>query len=471
MRKALTLTLLLLATSIAGICLAHGAVNGARDQVEFTENVLYGDKAVLEGLNVRCDTHYNYRLFWSTTYAAGAEPRCSTEYTFSSRELHQDPPRIHSGVVLSFEVPRMNSYADQDQTGIAVALRDLSDSTPPGKENKKVVYLKDYYDYYPLDVSLDFPGTRLAWLGSFSTDIEDPEPGTETYVILRFREFLKIPVIEDEQIEISVKKDADGDDISHRVATTDSDSFGIRSESVLTDNACYFAFNSHTSDGDIVDTSLIPGGYGIYCLPYFDGRTESRRISGAKVDELSMVYPLDPAAEFLDLGINPERTKLLLHTVEDRKYVLTVIDIATMTAVQRIEVFDWPEDANGWWVYEGEGFLTAVLSGYRLAVVAVNEEGRYDLRFTAEITIGEGPSHVWAGAAMDYDGDLLAVGDFLIAEKGRYNCDFYLAVYDESGLLYYGEYASSLSADYGRDRYYDRCAPVDHAPIAVNWDK
>jgi hypothetical protein len=470
-RKALTLTLLLLAISIGGICFAHISVNGARDQVVLTEDVLYGDKTIAAGLKIRLDTHYDYRLFWNiaSTIAAGAEPRCDTEYTFSSRELRQDPPVVHSGVVLNSGVPRLDMYLNEEQTGINVAYRELSDETPLGEDNAKVINLKDYYDYYPLTVSLGFPGTDLAWPGTFWADITDPDPGTETYVILAFRDFFKIPVIEDEQIEISVRKGADGRGTSYGLGSTDSDSFRIRSESALTDDACYFTFTTRTSHEDIVDTSLIPGGYGIYRLPYFDGKTPSGRICGAKIDELSMVYPLDPSVEILDLGVHPQKTRLSLHAVENRKYVLTVIDIATMTAVQRIEVFDWPEDKSDWWVYEGDGFLTAVLSGYGLAVVAVDEEGGYDLRFTAEITDGEGPLHLETEAVMDYDGSRLAVADFARKESGRYTCDFYLAVYDKSGLAYYGVYKNSLSTGYGPDKYYDRCVPVDYGPIAVKW--
>lgn len=115
-------------------------------------------------------------------------------------------------------------------------------------------------------------------LGEASRWVSNTEPGTETYVILGFRDFFKIPVIADEQVEISVSKGAGGRGISYGLKSTDSDSFSIRSESALTDDACYFTFTTRTVYGDIVDTNLIPGGYGIYRLPYFDGKTPSGRI-------------------------------------------------------------------------------------------------------------------------------------------------------------------------------------------------
>lgn len=468
MRKSLVLTLLLLAASIGCISFARNTVNRARDQVMFTENVICGDKAVAEGLKVRCDAHYNHRLFWSTTCTiAAADPLCDTEYNFSWRQLRQTPPEIHSGVIMRTVL----QHADEHYPGIGAALRKLADETPAGQENARVIRLKDYCAYYPLDVSLSFPGTRMAWSGSVSIDINDPEPGTDAYVILRFQEFFRIPVIEDELVMIAVTKDADDRVKSYRLGSTNSDSFRMRSESIVIDGACYFTFNTRTSDGDIVDTSLIPGGYGIYCLPYFDGRTEHGRINGAKVDELSMVYPLDPAVEFLDLGLSLDKARLLLHTVENGKYVLTVIDIATMTALQRIEVFDWPERDQGWWVYEGDGFFTAVLPDQRLAVLALDDEGLYELRFTAEVRNGEDPlGALRPEAVMDYDGRRLAVAGFLQRKSGHPTCDFYLAVYDESGLAYYAEYLSSLSRGDEPGWHRGFCEPVDYHPIGVTWD-
>jgi hypothetical protein len=101
----------------------------------------------------------------------------------------------------------------------------------------------------------------------------------------------------------------------------------------------------------------------------------------------------------------------------------------------------------------------------------VNDAGGYNLRFTAEITNREDPLYLGTGAVMDYDGRRLVVAGFLEDGPRRYpSCDFYLAVYDKSGLAYYGEYASSLSTGHAPKKYYDRCLPVDYEPITVCWD-
>ena len=59
-----------------------------------------------------------------------------------------------------------------------------------------------------------------------------------------------------------------------------------------------------------MDLSLIPGGYGIYKLPY--DRERDVFLSG----ELEMVYALDPALHYVDMHLSPDGQKLLLEREE-----------------------------------------------------------------------------------------------------------------------------------------------------------
>ena len=48
----------------------------------------------------------------------------------------------------------------------------------------------------------------------------------------------------------------------------------VRTEHLrLTEDGCYFWFSNRTQNGRTVDTSRIPGGYGVYRLPY--GRVDT----------------------------------------------------------------------------------------------------------------------------------------------------------------------------------------------------
>lgn len=56
----------------------------------------------------------------------------------------------------------------------------------------------------------------------------------------------------------------------------------------------------------MVDTSLIPGGYGIYRLPY--DREKEIFLS----EKLEMVYALDPEKQYTDIYASPDGAKLFL---------------------------------------------------------------------------------------------------------------------------------------------------------------
>ena len=471
MGKAFALTVALLVLAAAGMCLAYGDVYQPHDQVVLTENVLYGDKTQAEGLTVAYSSTYDNRLFWDTTYVVGETPAMDTAYTFYASGHDTQAPQHFDGVLLESYVEYGWDFdSQQEQTGLARAYKELYEATALGEESTRVVYLKDYMEYYPIGATLDLPGTQLSWSSYYyETDLADPEPGTERYVIQAFQEFFQIPVLEEEQIEISVAKAGNG--VSWGSGSTESDSFYVMTQSVLTEAACYFTFGSHTQQGNLVDTSRIPGGYGVYCLPYFDGATQNGRICGAKADELAMVYPLDPAVETLYLGVNKDQTKLLLHTRENGKYTVTVIEIATMTALQKLELMEWPKDESGFFVYEGEDYFAAVLCWDQLAVVACNKEGEYDWRFAVPIGNEEATDiNLEPEAVTEYDGQKLVVVNFLRDERRRLEtCGFYLAVYDAAGLSYFGEYKSSLNAEYGNESYFRRCLPVVNTPLRVHW--
>ena len=73
-------------------------------------------------------------------------------------------------------------------------------------------------------------------------------------------------------------------------------------------------------------------------------------------------------------------------------------------------------------------------------------------------------------AAMDFDGERLILADILLETQYRtmQTCGFCLAVYDSTGLLYYGEYDSSLSVNPNTSYYSDNCFPES---LTVSWQK
>ncbi|NLC43596.1 MAG: hypothetical protein GX783_04875, partial [Clostridiales bacterium] len=452
-----------------------------RDQVTITENVKFGDVSATAGLEVLARTHYNHHLYWDTSYQTDKKS-AQTNYQFFHNQAYNNPPipmerfgvQMQNGIEYGFHFTQQ-----EEQLGIAAAYKELFDRTPTGTEGSTTIRLKDYYDFYPLLVTLTMPGNILVWESDLYID-PAPEPGTEEYIIETFRNFFRIPVLEDETVEISITKNADGSMNSSGSGSTDSDAFYIWTLSALTDDTCYFTFNPHTNNGNVVDTSLIPGGYGIYCLPYSQDRIvkDGMNISGILIDELSMVYSLNPEDRVFDLYVNPDQTKLLLLTEENNICVLTVIDMETMKPLQRLELADLGEEDSVWNTYYYDDFFALYLSGNQLAVVDINEDKEYEHQFTVNLTDEAEEGYfprISAVAVMDWDGKNLVVSDFLSnsyrwsnMDSPRY-CSFYLAVYDESGLLYYGEYLSSLDAGNDLNNYANSCRSIDYSPLSVKW--
>lgn len=470
MRRTLIILLLLVAVSITGIGAAFIEVNSQRDQVVITPQYTDGDESSLNGLTTHLKMHYDDHLFWNTSYIAGETPSASTEYLFSAKELRQDMPQTYGINIYSDFIISHYTDAVTEQTPLGEVFRELYNSAQPGEEKTAIVDLSEYYEFYPLSVSIDLQRYWLYWNEEdILYDDRDPseyEPGSDMYNIYHFTQFFRIPVVEGTTVEISVIKSS-GDNSAYTSGISGiTAGFQLYAEGFAANSALYFTFNNKTSEGENIDTSNIPGGYGIYALPYTDKEMPSGTRSNINIDELAMVYPLDEDVHFLNLKPSYDESKLLLFTIENDMYVMTVIDIATMETLQRIELTPTAGEYDSAVVYTDKAdFVTVFMYDSRIAVISIDDSGVYSLEYVVASDI---PDYPYYYGSMDFDGERLALGGFL--NWGFTTLTFYLAVYDESGLQFYGEYGSSLS-NYEGGNYDYHCLPVDYDPIDIVWNK
>ncbi len=467
MRRSLIAFALVLLLSAVAVYAVAIDINSACDKLEITEDH-YNSKTIVDGLQVKTRTTLDRYLLWETVYDIGEESSISTEYSYHGARFNEKFERKYDGITVNvfLEYGFENERGAEEQFGIGKAYKELYDTTPPGKEKKKTVYLKDYYEFYPMGAEIELPNFSCGWGGYLSYGTITPQIGTEEYIYSRLDEYFKIPVIEDAYVEISVSRSIKGDLIGMGSANMDGEQFHMSCISTLTDEASYFTFDAHTTDGNIVDLSYLPDGYGIYCVPYIG---EIKSAEGVLIDEISMVYPLDPNIEILDIATNPEKTKLLLHTIEENKYVLTVIDIETMEQSQRFELSDWTKDNYGWQMYDGEDFIAMYVQYRDIVLLSINENGDYELEFTVKQPSDTYLDYINSGMSMDFDGEKLAMAKFVNSKENK-ACTFYIAVYDETGQIYYGEYSTSLNTgSSGNYSYY--CRPCDSEPISIEWIK
>lgn len=470
---ALITALVLLSCSVVSVVAA--TINSERDQVVITENVLYGDRSYAEGLDIKTKNHLNYRLYWETDFAISNDSKANTKFNLYPRQKHENNSanRRHEGIFLDngIEYGFYDDLPASEQKGIQKAYKELFDSAELGVEKSKKVYLKDYYDYYPVGVGFDLPYTH--WTGYEYGDVLKGEPYDALYVTEKFREYLKIPVLDSDTVTISVEKGEDGHSYS-----TGTDEMGCFNLSAIGTVArkwgrCFFTIHNYkysdaknnTDEIEYVDTSLIPGGYGIYSFYYAGGDSASR--TGIIADKIETVFPLDSKTIVSHITMSKDDKQLLLFTVEDKSFYLTVIDIKTMKAAQKILI---KEEQGSGSVYEYDDFIVADTEN-DITVIS-EKDGVYTVDFSVRKAsfINEKFHDIGVADCMDYKDDKLAiVGNCFEEDTGYELCDFFVSVYDKSGILYYGKYNTSLDLGRTNDTFISDCHPTDINPNLIKW--
>ena len=368
MKKSFVLLLALVLLISGTAYFAQTELLKEKDQVQYTEHVLYGDKSVVDGVTVEANVMYNNQLFWKTAYEIGDEPKVETEYTFSAWSYFND--RLIQDGSLWFNIDCTDTFDvlefDKSKTyyGLEIAMKELYDSTPAGTEKQMTVFLKDYVDYYSFmfDVTLPFHsgsgdvqyesgmiwGERelkedIAALEKSGMNPKELERLKKYLVDLEaFRTFFKIPVIEGEAYTLAIVKDEKGEVIgmadSHAMGGQGTgeinipdapnveglDVFSFETSSVFADGYCYFIFNPHTENGKLVDVSQIPGGYGIYRFSY-DNKKGTIDLSN-----LEMVYPLDVNHTYSSIATDHSEKNILLFSDDGKNRYMSVIDRETL---------------------------------------------------------------------------------------------------------------------------------------------
>lgn len=462
MRKSLILTLLLLTLAAGSFGYIHVSVDVSKDAVVIDETVLYGDKSIAKGIAVDLSTHCDYHLFWDTRYTVEEKPETSTAFTFSQTQRHPvrpaagQPFEIYLDGMLSGGSTSTSGGLDMEAPHIPLPFRDVATRTQPGKKRTELIHVKDYYDFYPILIGFERPSGVVVNRDTLNL----------------FADYFKIPVHPEHQVEIGIEKNAAGNVYSINLSPIQDTEVYSHATSVVTDCHWFFTFSCTTVDGKLLDTSYIPGGYGIYRFPR---HTESG-VHILTADELQTVFPLDAErTRVIDLKTSQDKTKLLLVTSEDGTYMLTVIDATTMAELQKLRIMD-VDTVSEWWpfrfrnLYVYEDFIVAVSDDSRFALLTLNAAGNYEVQFEASFDKVEGLEYVFSSElAMDYSGEKLVVAAF---QNGYYRprnyCSFYLAVYDNAGLAYAGHYQHNLDKSQ-MDHYPYICRPLEGAPLRVTW--
>lgn len=470
MRKYMTLLLIAVMLIVPAISIAwlSGQLRGAEDQVEVWQTFGQGDPAALEGIDLQLRSSYSYNLFWETDcrFQGGKEtPEAESRFSFSDfrdpYENRYDPdPYSFSLQTLYYDAWR-DEALDGEQPGLVAAVQDLAKDTPVGQTRNHTIRIADYYDVYPLRLNAVLPAgsdgkktlsgrSRVfsdqtaywAWQAALT-------PGGKQEIMQALQDYFTIPVLQEEYIKIDVCKTANSTVGVKRVTQSTTlkehqDLYTANCRCIDAGDAFFFTLSGHSATGKPMDFSRVPGGYGIYRLPY-------SAEAGLSVNELSTVCSLDPSIDILDFTLSPDGKSVLLYAKEtDDIVTLTVLDAETCAVLQkidfsRVDTADYPFFC----AYHGDSYEAVILNRSDLTLLDKGSDGEYQIAFHAPL-----PKALWQKRELNENDAACRAGDrFLLTgplcnspsgyiDFGIYG--FYTAVYDKTGLLYYGEYETSL---------------------------
>lgn len=301
-----------------------------------------------------------------------------------------------------------------------------------GRTEKGKIRVKDYLDYYPVSFSFRFgskrldSGNALTGLkiydvqGKFSAEnVSDYDEDIALYTA--FNRMLRIPVIDNEYQEYSISKSEEHDpEDSPRYSAEvkkpsgagedyyefdpimviqeetredgeEWESPNLAGSQRETKNRMLFIVNNRTAKGEPVDVSQISGGYGIYELPIgvnsktieIGPRVVSVPELAPLADEISMVYPLDETAEYVEISLSEDHRTLAVFSIKDGRYLVNMIDADTWTSDGPVELFPASEKMTYAWSDDGSLAVTNH-EGYVAALCRSDENSSYRLTYNGK---------------------------------------------------------------------------------------
>ena len=176
------------------------------------------------------------------------------------------------------------------------------------------------------------------------------------------------------------------------------------------------------------------------------------------------------------MQVTEDQQRLVLLTEDGESFTLRVIRREDMATLQELRYPAGEEPVGISNIFWEEDHMLLQLSGDVLVLFTLLEDGTYKQVFSVEADpTGVLGIPLWINQTVTaWNGEKLAV---LMEDNSRYEdvdttyCGMELAVYDESGLLYYGEYGNSLDTQPGhRGSSRECCMPVYYQPLKIQWN-
>lgn len=493
MRKSLWISVLSIVLCVGLAVMGFTRINRAGEQVRIEENVLSGDKSVLDGLSV---THHMYSqiggpyLYWDTVYQPGME-KPSVETNFAYAEEKREEPgtnqeylniRPYGGVNVG-----SSGYIDLDEIGgkWGEMLAAVAERAENGTESVESVRMKDYFTYLPMCIDVNVGELKHLHLGQTGDESEE-----EQWVKDLQRAF-RVPVPDECKVGVSISKNNDGRVIRYSVGVGNGPELSC--SSVVTDEYCYLLITGTTKGGTPVNTEYMRGDWGIYQLPYKTEMAETsfgtkRQQTIFRTEKLKQIASVDPMIRVTEMSYDEihDRIEIIYQEgIEDERtpYKLMAFDAKTGENVQTMTLTE--EGMELLDIYHHDDFTVISLVdtrssdsfgryGVGFVLCSRDEGGNYQKEFEGvypQTVPTDDP--IWYNnrytISMDFDGERLVMGAVVDGYLGdaRHPGLFQIIVYEAGEPVFHGQYQNSLVI--GED-IYTGCQQWGTMPVEVNWE-
>ena len=320
--------LALLAALMLGLfCGMNAHLNGNLNDFEINGEVLAGERAGAQGIELVIERAPGGHETSAPRLTAAYSPETASQSLavswFPRREAAEGAPglSILPSHILGAGCADDETLSETSRGGTAFIDRAV-DERAAGGEGSFELRVADCADVLPLDFS-----------ASGGLDLVNLPDDAE------LSKLFPLPVPEGLTLEIDYGAYPGGSSAS---ISPDGGLYGCSSSALGSDGSMYLVFYV-SYEGERLDAGRLPGGsWGVYRI----AGSESEGRLRLDLSEAENIYPLEGGWEAARIAAGPEGDELLLFTVEGGALWLTVIETATHTAVQRLELMSAAEAAE-----------------------------------------------------------------------------------------------------------------------------
>ena len=365
MRKQAAALSLITILMLGLFCGMSAHLSGKLNDFEINGKVLAGERAGAQGIELVIERAPGGSETSAPRLTAAYSPETASQSLavswFPRREAAEDAPGLS---ILPSHILGSGYADDETRSNVSRGGTDFIDRAvderAAGGEGSFELRVADCADVLPLDFS-----------ASGGLDLVNLPDDAE------LSKLFPLPVPEELTLEIDYGSYPGGSSAS---ISPDGGLRGYSSSALGADGSMYLVFYV-SYEGERLDAGRLPGGsWGVYRI----AGSESEGRLRLDLSEAENIYPLEGGWAAARIAAGPEGEELLLFTVEGGALWLTVIETATHTAVQRLELMSAAEAADCAGGLEGlvtapllrSGGLMALMPGGDTLVALRMDSGR-----------------------------------------------------------------------------------------------